>query len=372
LPVRFSADERLKKAVNFWVGIYTQYDTSQGLIHDAKYVDHVYEVIRPSMARAAKKKWKDVLLSLHRKKDQPDTWTEDEKKVAKMFEDISEPNKFLNAAHRKRMRFQLGQKNQFIAGYKSAGRYLPMMEEVFKKEGLPVELTRLPFVESSFNLKARSKVGASGIWQFMRSTGRLFLRVDDAVDERNDPIRATEAAARLLKMNYESLGSWPLAVTAYNHGRKGIMRAVRKVGTSDLETLVAEYRTRSFGFASSNFFVELLAAIESEKRLSGIDRDPVVEGVEVRIPDFIEFNELCRFLSLKTDVLKELNPALSDAVLKGRLLIPAGYVLRLPADKSLGKEAQARLFHAGYAQIPALFKLQAQKKPGYGERARSL
>ena len=99
----------------------------------------------------------------------------------------------------------------------------------------------------------------------MRSTGRLFLKINDTVDERNDPVRATEAAAKLLKGNYESLRTWPLAVTAYNHGRKGMMRAVSRVGSDDLDDVVDDYHSRTFGFASSNFFTELLASIEVEK-----------------------------------------------------------------------------------------------------------
>ena len=113
------------------------------------------------------------------------------------MEKVAEPNKYLNAAHYRRLRSQLGQKDRFLEGYIASGRYLPTMEKIFAAEGLPWELTRLPFVESSFNLAARSKVGASGIWQFMRSTGRLYLKIRGELDERNDPIRATEAVIDL-------------------------------------------------------------------------------------------------------------------------------------------------------------------------------
>ena len=92
----------------------------------------------------------------------------------------------------------------------------------------------LPHVESSFNAAAYSKVGAAGLWQFMRSTGRRYMRVDDAVDERLDPYRSTEAAAQLLAYNYRVLGSWPLALTAYNHGAAGMRRAEgNPCGTDD-------------------------------------------------------------------------------------------------------------------------------------------
>ncbi len=382
-PLKFEVDGKLTKNLKFWINIYTQYSTYQGLIHDAKYIDHVYEVLdlktfekRPEKAvREAKKKWKAVLLSLHRKLDHqknltPENLTDDERHVFQLFADIHETNKFLNAAHRKRLRFQLGQKDRFLDGLYQSGKYLPMMEEIFKKEGLPVELTRLPFVESSFNLKARSKVGASGIWQFMRSTGKLFLKINDILDERNDPVRATEAAARLLRMNYESLKAWPLAVTAYNHGRKGMMKAVLRVGSDDLDEIVKEYRSRKFGFASSNFFTELLAAIEVEKNFEKyfgkvVRAEPVL-FVEVEIPDSIKLPELAHYMNLDLAKLKELNPGFSESVFSGKKKFPAGYRLRMSLDGKTDPEIVLKMFQAGYSQIPKDHKAKGQRKVGYG------
>lgn len=382
-PEHFSVDGRLRKNVELWVRIYTEYTTRQGLIHDAKYVDHVYEVLEldegegadSRKIRSSKTRWKNLLLSVHRKQKNPDqlgALTSDEKKVYDLFSDINEPNKFLNAAHRKRLRFQLGQKDRFLDGLKQSGQYLPMMEEIFRREGLPVELTRLPFVESSFNVKARSKVGASGIWQFMRSTGRLFLRVDDAVDERNDPIRATEAAARLLKGNFDSLGKWPLAVTAYNHGRKGMMKAVRVVGSEELEDVVGNYRGRTFGFASGNFFTELLAAIEAErnaeKYFGKVERARAVPAFEVSIPDYIQIRELARRTGWQIEKLRAFNSALTEAVYAGEQLIPAGYRLRLPLTAGETVDGARQAFLSRYSEIPAALKRQGQPGRKYAKK----
>jgi membrane-bound lytic murein transglycosylase D len=379
---QFSVDSRLRSNMNFWVQIYGKYTSREGLIHDAKYIDHVYQVLDLSQGeesssqriRKAKERWKSILLSVHRKQHAPETLTREERQVYELFADVNEPHKFLNAAGRKRLRFQLGQRDRFLEGYRQSGRYLPFMEEVFKGAGLPVELTRLPFVESSFNVRARSKVGASGIWQFMRSTGRLFLKVGEAVDERNDPIRATEAAALLLKGNYESLGKWSLAVTAYNHGRKGMMRAVRMVGSEELEDVVDSYKGRTFGFASGNFFTELLAAIEvernAERYFGKVERAKPVDFLEVRIPDYINIVELVRFMRLDMAVIRELNPALTEAVYSGKLLIPAGYSFRLPFDGSVPKESQVRSFLAGYSEIPNTYKLPAQPFTKYARRGK--
>jgi membrane-bound lytic murein transglycosylase D len=375
-PMTDAEDARLRKNVDFWISIYSQYDTSMGVIHDAKYIDHVYEVLKvtPGAVKKAKEHWTRVLLSLHKKsktlaQGKKVALTVDERRIYDMFADIHDPDKFLAAAHRKRLRFQLGQKDRFIQGLKYSGRYLSYMEEIFRKRGLPVELTRLPFVESGFNIHARSKVGASGIWQFMRSTGKLFLEVDDAVDERNDPIRATEAAAKLLKLNYDSLQNWGLAVTAYNHGRKGMMRAVRLVGSDQIDVLMDEYRSRSFGFASSNFYTCLLAAVQVErdsaKYFGEIQRDAPLRFYEVKLPHYVNLPMVAKFLKLNLKEIRDLNPGISEAVYRGKLRLPAGYRLRLPKTVPDGKMpdgAEARVFLAGYSEIPGIYKFHSQKQ----------
>ena len=161
----------------------------------------------------------------------------------------------LNAAHYKRLRFQLGQKEQFIDGFHLSGGYLPFMEEIFINRGLPFELTRLPFVESSFNTRARSKVGASGIWQFMKTTGGDFMMINDAIDLANDPLGATEVAAALPdQLRYarklaargdrlQLLGRRVFSARRIESGR-GVSRTwiLEKTGSA------------GFGFASANFF----------------------------------------------------------------------------------------------------------------------
>lgn len=108
----------------------------------------------------------------------------------------------------------------------------------------------------------------------MRYTGRQFLKINWSVDERNDPIRATEAAARLLKINYGMLESWPLAVTAYNHGPAGMRRLVQKEQTSNLVDLL-DVRKGRFGFASANFYASFLAALEVEKNAKKYFKEPM-------------------------------------------------------------------------------------------------
>ncbi|MEW6055417.1 MAG: lytic transglycosylase domain-containing protein [Bdellovibrionota bacterium] len=379
----------LRKRVEFWISIYTQYSTSEGVIHDAKYPEIIYEKLdfrsdsedfstpqkvkqkrKQNKIKEVKNFYQKLLLAMHKKQKKNEPFSEAEKRIADLYKTVDEPNKFHSAAHNKRIRFQLGQKDRFLQGLYYSGRYLGIMEKIFKARGVPVAITRLPFVESSFNLKARSKVGASGIWQFMRSTGKLYLKINDTIDERNDPIRATEAAASLLLHNYEALGSWPLAITAYNHGRKGLMRAVRKVGSDELHEIIDEYRSRSFGFASSNFFAEFMAAAEVErnatKYFGSVERDKPIEFSEFVMNDYIRVHDLATYTRISPDALMELNPGLSDQVVKGKKFIPSGYVLRIPVDF---KET----FLARYNEIPAnkRYNAQAQPKPIFKTSSRA-
>ncbi len=177
----------------------------------------------------------------------------------------AEPARLAQAADD--VRFQLGQSDRFRAGLQRAGLWESHIAQTLAARGLPPEIAALPHVESSFQPTAMSKAGAAGMWQFIRSTGRRYLRIDGAVDERLDPYRSTEAAAQLLSYNYRLLGSWPLAITAYNHGAEGMRRARDQLGTDDIVRIVRQYQSPTFGFASRNYYCSFLAALR-------LDRDP--------------------------------------------------------------------------------------------------
>lgn len=349
----------LKKRAEFWVQIYSFYGTHEGVIHDAQYPYIIFQKVdyNPKKIETSKKYYRTLLANIHSKLAKGLSLNAEENSIAAKYKDVHAPLKFYHAANAKRIRFQLGQKDRFLQGLYYSGRYLHMMETIFKDRGLPVELSRLPFVESSFNLSARSKVGASGIWQFMPYTGKLFMQINATVDERNDPLRASEAAATLLQQNYESLRHWPLAVTAYNHGREGMMRAVRTVKSTMLEDIIENYKSKSFGFASSNFFAELVAAIEVEKNadryFSKVERDVPPEFIETILTDYVRIQDLCTYLEIPFETLKELNPGFTHEVLTGQLYVPAGYSLRIPRKHS-------SMFLAKYQDIPVHKKYLAQ------------
>jgi membrane-bound lytic murein transglycosylase D len=152
-------------------------------------------------------------------------------------------------------------------------------------------------------------------------------------------------------------------------------RAVRKVGSDEIEEVVADYRSRSFGFASSNFFTELLAAIEVERNVERyfgkIERAKPVPSVEVEVADYIDANELCKLTGVDVAKFRDLNPGLQDSMFAGEQLVPKGYLIRIPYDGSQPAEAAAQAFKAAYEKIPAEIKQSAQLPGKYGRKRKS-
>jgi len=333
----------LEPDVQFWIRVYTQVSTNEGLIHDQHRLSVVYETLHfdadtPSTERgrrvdAERERVEEILRRLARGDEPRD---DDDRRVKALWGEDTTPAQLAEAASD--VRFQLGQSDRFRAGLIRAGAWEAHIGEVLANLGLPAEISALPHVESSFDPYAYSKVGAAGLWQFMRSTGRRFLRIDAAVDERLDPYRETEAAAQLLSYNYRLLGSWPLAITAYNHGAEGVRRAREQLGTDDIVRIVREYHSPSFGFASRNFYVSFLAALtvaqNPAKYFGGLSRNTEAGFHELKMPATASMNTLLRAVGVDRETLRSLNPALRPAVWNGQRVVPAGYVLRLPATGS--------------------------------------
>ncbi|MDH3360060.1 MAG: LysM peptidoglycan-binding domain-containing protein, partial [Desulfobulbaceae bacterium] len=257
------------------------------------------------------------------------------------------------------IRMQQGQKDRFRQGVIRSGAYLETIKQEFRDHGLPEDLAYLAHVESSFNVKAYSKFGAAGIWQFTRSTGRRFMQVDYTIDERRDPFRASHAAARYMKENFQRLEDWPMALTAYNHGANGMARAKKEVGS--YPDIFQKYTSRIFGFASRNFYSEFIAArhvAKNYRRYFGdIRLDRPQRYYEFKMKGFSPLTELASHFQLDIETIAQLNPALRNPIFNGQKYVPPGYHLRLPArgDRmaALAKSLPGKIYRA--KQKPSRF-----------------
>jgi membrane-bound lytic murein transglycosylase D len=188
----------------------------------------------------------------------------------------------------------------------------------------------------------------------MRSTGRQYLKIDAEVDERNDPLLATRAAAKKLRSNYEMLESWPLAVTAYNHGPYGIRRMVQKQNTRDIVELT-DVRKGSFGFASASFYASFLAALEVEKNAKKYFGDVSIaapmEGFELRLEKPLDQVKLLSWFDGDLEKAKDFNPHLASNFWKGYRLLKKGHMIRVPADKQMEAVSELQKYKAPLAAL---------------------
>jgi len=372
----FPIPPQLQDNVEFWTKVYAQYSETEVVIHDAEYLNIIYETVKLSdyfdenistriqwrKVERVKDEYVAILNKLGRLRQpiDPALLSEKELRVYNLWAGVTDADKFSRAAAN--VRGQKGLRERFKLGLERSGRYMAEIQDVFQRYGLPTELGYLPHVESSFNYKAYSKMGAAGIWQFTRSTGRLFMQVDYSVDERLDPSIATDAAARLLRKNYSELGSWPLAITAYNHGLEGMKRAKTQVGTDDMGIIADKYKSRSFGFASRNFYAEFLAAKQIaqnyETYYGAINFEPAARYHTFEVPDYVTLDILASKFRLDKETIAQLNPALRPPVVKSNRRIPQGYKLRLPALPDFDPSGL-------YAQMPEAEKHEQQVRDRY-------
>jgi len=336
----FPLYEEIRPNVEFWQQIYSRYYSTQGLLHDSYDLSLVYTVLEventwDNAARQrtrrtiseARERYRAILLHLAAGGAPRNA---EERRVKALFGSDSSPARLRRAANN--IRFQRGMRDRFQEGVIRSGAYLDQIKGILREHGLPEDLAYLPHVESSFNYEAYSRLGAAGIWQFMPATGRQYLTIDYVLDERRDPIRASHAAARLLRDNHQRLGDWPLAITAYNHGANGMARAKAQHG--DYPTIFRQYEGNRFGFASRNFYAEFLAARQvaknAERHFGPLSREPERRSHEIELAGYLPLSELARHLQLEITTLRRYNPGLREPVFRGEKYLPRGYRLRVP------------------------------------------
>ena len=337
----FPISPELQRDVDFWVSIFSDYTTAQGVLHDNRNLAIVYERVdlpanmerRARQRNVAKRREKLQATLRNLASGKRNNLSEEEARVLALWPaGVSDAT--LKAASGQ-IRYQQGLKDRFRQGLIRSGRWRDFINAEFSALGVPIEMAALPHVESSYDPAARSHVGASGIWQFTRSTGRRFMRIDHVLDERNDPFAATRAAGKLLAYNYSITGNWPMAITAYNHGLAGVRRAMRQFGDEAYTDIIRKYNGRTFGFASRNFYVAFLAAKQidqdSERYFPGTKADTPTDYATGVLKEYISVSDLTAALGVTQKQLAGHNPSLQETVWQGSKHLPKQFKLRLPA-----------------------------------------
>tara|TARA_B110001454_G_scaffold219111_1_gene250052 strand:+ start:55526 stop:56881 length:1356 start_codon:yes stop_codon:yes gene_type:complete len=354
----FAVPEGLEQRVGFWFEVYSKYDSTNKIIHHMDYPWIHFEIFNISeiLARPQRFPWinpekadKETRIRLNvvraelralakklNRKNLPEL-SEREKQWVDQLQTL--PGSIVKNVRlaAQRVRVQTGQKDFFSKGLAVANRYLPHMERIFQEHGLPKEIARLPLVESSFNKLATSKVGAAGLWQFMDGTGKKFLVINSHIDERRSPLKSTEAAAELMKENYMIMfKSWPLAITAYNHGPGGIKKAVKKLKTKNIVKIINNFQSRQFSFASENFYSEFLAALYvetySNDLWSDLDRLATIEFQPYKLTRRMKPSKIINMGLISKEELIDLNPDIRKSIQVDALL-PKGFILFIHPEK---------------------------------------
>ncbi len=359
----FPKPTALAPNVAFWKRVYIEWSINDIALHDMDDLSIVYRVV-PVPARGEKNKEglgrKDVVAKATRelesalrelaRKNPKDGSKLDgvEKVVFENLKNVSRPDKYSRLAQ---IRAQNGLRERFVQGYQNSGLFEQTIYTELRKGGLPDELIGIAFVESLFYMGAKSKVGAAGIWQFMTYTGREYVHLNDVIDERYDPILATEAAVKYLRQSKKELKEWPLIVTSYNYGRGGTKGLVNGAGTTDFNTILAVSKNKRFGFAARNYYASFLAVNEILKEqhpnLKGVQRKPAWSYDVVRVPFPVLAPQLYATGVVDQKSFEALNPGLTDAATAGKVVLPTGISVRVPTGK--GKDLATKVAALGKA-----------------------
>ena len=354
------SEKGLERRVDFWEAVFTRHGRNHALLHDRQEVGLVYEVVAlegdaehdeaawRAQQRIVKERtasWEDRLRTLARSIEAGASPGASDLELLSLIQTHlgvqAGPQLLEDLAGR--LHVQRGVRELYGEGWVRSGRYLPHMQAIFSDMGVPDEILAIPFFESSFRTDSRSRKQATGVWQFIRSTGKLFLKIDRHFDERLDPLLSTRGAGRFLLDARRKLGSWPLAVMAYNHGLYGIMRAKSSFGNDPL-TIIHYYSSSQFGYASRNYYPEFLAALrllrDPEDHFSGDAPEAPWAFREIPLARKMTVAAVLKKHQVNFETFLDLNPSVIRQRAHLSSMLPAGFRLRLPADTP--PEATAR------------------------------
>jgi len=341
----FPSYPAIEPNVEFWKRVFGEWGLGQVAVHDLDHLSIVYEVVdlpgpieerytetQLDFVEDLNEQWKKRLRTVANKSAARKSLDEEEKRLALLITTTAGSDAITDADER--IRTQRGLRQRFRRGLEISYRYEPAIREILHETGLPEDLAYLPHVESSYQAAARSSAGAVGVWQFTRGTGRHYLTITSAVDERLDPILAARGAAKYLEEAHDKLGDWALALTSYNYGQNGMSRALEKFGP-DYEKVFLQYEGRYFGFASKNFYSEFLAAREvacdpDTYFPEGLRAEPPHDGERVVLESRTTPGRIAAAYGISLDELATLNPAWSRRAVRAGLLLPQGSTAWLP------------------------------------------
>ncbi|MDS4020542.1 MAG: lytic transglycosylase domain-containing protein [Candidatus Competibacter sp.] len=343
----FPTPPALQPQVEFWRNVYAVWGRHQVALHDNRHMDLIYEVValpgpvgegytteQQDYLKIRQEMLKTSLRQLEIKTAASAPLTPVEQALANRIQSSSGGPGAIDGAS-DRLRSQRGLRERFKRGLEISGRYDAAFRGVFREAGLPEDLAYLPHVESSFQNHAASSVGAVGMWQFMPDTARRLMMLNAAVDERRDPVASAQGAARYLGNAHNRLGNWPMALTSYNHGVGGMARARQEYG-DNFAAIVRNYSGPGFGFASRNFYAEFLAAREIARNPQrffpeGLNYERPLNLDRIRLRQAVAAPTLAGHYEVDLWELTSLNKAWNPVAQNGRVPLPAGIMVWLPA-----------------------------------------
>lgn len=352
--------------VNFWFLIYTQFESSQVVIHDKSNLSLIYKVLDFShlhhkelnkntiyvlQQKISDERVEELKKDLEELSKNPYSLSPEAKKIYHTIRQAGldlpikkSDRSILFTKLKHNLRTQTGQKNFIRDGVIRSLPYQHFLGKYFTDKKLPKELLAVPFLESSFNPRAHSRVNALGVWQFMPLIASYYVpKRTNQVDYRSNVGVASLAAGFLMSENFRIMKSWDLTVTAYNSGTKHLLKTKRELASNevDLEAIIKHSDSQHFGFASKNFYSEFLALAHTLAY-----RDELFEGIHSH--DRPDVDEDLHFFMTKCSLRlpRELNEKMMDDVhfhnhhiRDLQNLLPRGFILTtkslLPKNKFL-------------------------------------
>ncbi|MBI3074276.1 MAG: transglycosylase SLT domain-containing protein [Deltaproteobacteria bacterium] len=363
-PNTFKVPKYLAKKFEFWKALYAKYKSTEFLLYDVQNQDVHYGTVdisdlqpvasesraaarlrrdkKERRVQAAKEKLVPILRKLAARWGKGTAGLSgEERRVARAIAHVKDRRQIAEGATVRRIGGIGGIANRFQAGVERYSAYRPYVVAVLRQHKIPDEIEALTFTESLFSPTALSRSAAYGCWQFLKSTGKLFLQINELVDERRDPIVATHGAARMLAQNLGMLKNWPMALTGYNYGPYGLRRAADEIGSYNLGDILKKYRHKRFAFDGRNYYAGFLAALHTLRNWQRYFPDArlvaPLEFETVALKKAMTLKAAANRIGADVGDVARLNLALNASAMNG-LSLPAGFWLRVPK----GAAARAR------------------------------